>query len=76
MRYIFILKSFFRGNYVEVMTSASELLPTLRDSGHDSWTWSVPDLQYRGEGNANLVVAMSGTYKVRVYKSSVDSVVY
>ena len=41
-----------------------DLLHNLTESDHASWKWSVPGLQYRGEGNANLVVATNGTYKV------------
>ena len=42
-----------------------DLLHNLTESDHVSWKWSVLGLQYRGEGNANLVVATNdGTYKV------------
>ena len=47
-----------------------DLLHNLTESDHASWKWSVPGLQYRGEGNANLVVAMNGTYKVELQQRS------
>ena len=63
------LSEFFRHEYDKVMTSPDihplpDLLRILTVGDHVSWKWSVLGLQYRGEGNANLVVTTNGTYKV------------